>query len=62
MPLVLTRKLGEATVVQLGNKKCKITIVDIQYNKRVKLVFDAPPEVEITRPSGTTDQLNSEDK
>lgn len=45
MPLVLTRKKGEAVRI---NDTITVTVVELQPGK-VRLLFDAPPSVRILR-------------
>ena len=46
--LVLSRKLNEKIVIQIGEQKVVICVVDLARD-RVRLGVDAPPEVPVHR-------------
>jgi len=46
--LVLSRKIGESILIQVGNLECRFTITGNR-NGNLKLAFDAPQEFVIVR-------------
>lgn len=46
--LILSRKIGESIVIQVGDKKIKFTIVEMN-NGNIKIGFEAPKDIKIYR-------------
>ncbi|PNR87037.1 carbon storage regulator [Petrotoga sp. 9T1HF07.CasAA.8.2] len=46
--LILSRKIGESIVIQVGNRKIKLIMVE-QDNGSIKIGFEAPKDIKIYR-------------
>jgi len=46
--LILSRKIGESIVIQVGDKKIKFTVVEMN-NGNIKIGFEAPKDIKIYR-------------
>jgi len=46
--LILSRKIGESIVIQVGNRKIKLIMVE-QDNGSMKIGFEAPKDIKIYR-------------
>ncbi|ABX31132.1 carbon storage regulator, CsrA [Petrotoga mobilis SJ95] len=46
--LILSRKIGESIVIQVGNRKIKLIMVE-QDNGNIKIGFEAPKDIKIYR-------------
>lgn len=53
--LVLTRKVGEKVIIQVGGEQITVQVVEIQGKSGVRLGFDAPDDVDIDREELLTD-------
>nr|WP_211292633.1 carbon storage regulator [Petrotoga halophila] len=46
--MILSRKIGESIVIQVGNRKIKLIMVE-QDNGSIKIGFEAPKDIKIYR-------------
>ena len=49
MVLVLNRRPGDAVVLKLPDKRSITVVVDRQGSNRIRVMIDAPKEIEISR-------------
>ena len=49
MVLVLNRRPGDAVVLKLPDKRSITVVVDRQGSNRIRVMIDAPEEIEISR-------------
>ena len=46
---MLTRRLGEKVLIEIGGHKMIVCVVEIANLNRVRLSFDGPREIQVTR-------------